>query len=189
MKTILILTIGISLTASGVQAQAGFSQRRGLALQRGDQAGMLMILKVKQEELKVTDEQLNRIKDLMITQQEKALEHRSTQDKLRLELRKTMMDRENLDYNQIKQVLSKMSDSRNDMFIERLKDRAALQSVLTPEQREALKSLRTERLKNRRGFSRDRLPADRGPIRNPGARSDVLRSRFRRDTDSFKNWF
>ena len=188
-KAFLILTIGISLTASGVLAQARLGQRRGPAFQRGGQAGILMILKAKQEELKVTDEQLEKIKDLMITQQEKALEHRHTQDKLRLELGKMMMDRENLDYSQIKQVLTKLSDSRNEMFIERLRDRDAFHSVLTPEQQEALKSLRAERLKARRGFSRGRFPAKRGPIRNPDARSDVRRNRFRRDADNFQNWF
>ena len=154
-SAILILAIGLSLTASSVAAQARFGQRRGPAFMRGGQGGILFVLKAKQTELSITDEQLDKIKELMLVQEEKALKYRNAQGELGLELRKVMMDREDLDYEKLKQVLSRQSDIRNDMFIENLKGRDAIKSVLTPEQQQALKALRSDRPHEGRRFMRD----------------------------------
>ncbi len=160
LTSFLVLIIGFSLTTSGVLAQARFGDRHGPG--RGGQGGILMILKAKQDELNITDEQLDKIKELMLTQEEKALKHKKAQAELSLELKKLMLGRENLDYGKLKQILSHQSEARNDMFIQRLKDRDEITAVLTPEQQEALKSLRSDRFlegrRSMRDHGRQRIP-------------------------------
>jgi Spy/CpxP family protein refolding chaperone len=89
----------------------------------------------------------------------------------RLELQKLMQDRENLDYEKIKAVLSKSSAARQEMFIQRLKQREEITKILTPEQHEALKALTQDRMRERirpLRSMRDRMqrfPRQRGRIR------------------------
>jgi len=77
-----------------------------------------------------------------------------------------MLDKENLDYEKIKEVLSKASNSRKEMFIERLKLRREIDNILTPEQREALKKMREESFRGRslwpRGDRFQRFPGFTG---------------------------
>jgi Spy/CpxP family protein refolding chaperone len=87
---------------------------------------------------------------------------------LHLELRKLMQDRENLDYDKIRAVLSKSSAAREEMFIERLKLKDEISNILTPEQREALKAKAKDRLRGKMRLMRDRMqsyPRFRGRIR------------------------
>jgi Spy/CpxP family protein refolding chaperone len=182
MKHLMILVIGLSLSTSGVLAQARMGQRQRPTFNRAGQGRILMVLKAKQEELKITDEQLEKIKSLSLIQQEKALKHRTKQAELGLELRKVMMDRENLDYSKLKEVLTQRSALSNERFIERLKDREAIAAVFTPEQQEALKSLRWERFRRDREFKRDRIPRqDRDRARDPHF------NRFRKESED--TWF
>ena len=67
-------------------------------------------------------------------------------DLLRLELQKLLQDKENLDYEKIKAILSKTSASRQEMFIQRLKQREEISKILTPEQQEALKAFTKDRM-------------------------------------------
>lgn len=126
---------------------------------------ILRVLKAHQENLKITDDQLKAIEDLTYSFEEKAIDTKGETNKQRLELRKLMQDRENLDYAKIKEALSKASVHRNDMFIERLKLQDEIARVLTPEQREALKSMRLERFQERREFTR--RGGERGQIQRP----------------------
>jgi Spy/CpxP family protein refolding chaperone len=78
-----------------------------------------------------------------------------------LELQKLMQERENLDYDKIEAILSKTSDIRNQMFIERLKLRDEIGKILTPEQKDALKAMEKEGFGRRFQMMRekeDRLP-------------------------------
>jgi Spy/CpxP family protein refolding chaperone len=134
---------------------------------------ILRMLKANQEELMITDDQLKAIEDLTYSFEEKRIEARSEANKNQLELRKLMQDRGNLDYAKLKEALSKASEHRHDMVIDGLKLRDEIDKVLTPEQKEALKSMRQERFKDRRdargrGAGRgrmERLPLYRRPIK------------------------
>ncbi|MFQ6038446.1 MAG: hypothetical protein ACE5LV_07500, partial [Candidatus Aminicenantales bacterium] len=75
---------------------------------------------------------------------------------LRLELKKLMTAEEGRDYEAIKAVLAKTANNRNEMFIERLKLRDKIRSVLTQEQLEALKSKWGRRLGMRMRLLRSR---------------------------------
>jgi len=122
---------------------------------------ILCILETKQKELKITDSQLEKIRKLSFSLEEKMIQMRSNSSLQRLELRKLLQDKDNLDYEKIRAALSKASKIRQDIFIERLETRKEIENILTPEQREAIKAMRKERLRGgrERGLfqRRDRL--------------------------------
>jgi Spy/CpxP family protein refolding chaperone len=124
---------------------------------------ILRVLKINQEELKITDDQLKAIEDLAYSFEEKMIDARSEGSKQRLELRKLMQDRGNLDYAKLKEALSNASENRQDMVIDRLKLKDEIVNVLTSEQSEALKSMRLERFKDRRGTLRRPSARERAP--------------------------
>jgi Spy/CpxP family protein refolding chaperone len=88
---------------------------------------------------------------------EKAIMMNAEQSKTRLELQKLMQDRDNLDYGKIQAILSRTSAVRNEMFIDGLKLREEISNVLTPEQREALKSKLKTGIRNRARDLRNRM--------------------------------
>jgi Spy/CpxP family protein refolding chaperone len=124
---------------------------------------ILRVLKINQEELKITDDQLKAIEDLAYSFEEKMIDARSEGSKQRLELRKLMQDRGNLDYAKLKEMLFRASENRQDMMIDGLKLKDEIVNVLTPEQSEALKSMRQERFKDRRGTLRRPSARERAP--------------------------
>lgn len=166
--------ISIVLSTVIVFAVSAFSQpmgfRRGRGLAKRSPAKILWVLKAKQKELNVTEEQLEKIQNLVFSFEEKMIQMRSQNATERLNLKKLMQDRENLDYDKIKAVLAKMSSNRQNMFIERLKLREDIQNVLTPEQREALKKATQEMLKKARFFQRGKRM-----WRFPGMRRHIWR--------------
>ena len=110
---------------------------------------ILAVLKANQEELNITDEQIEQIKNLIFSYQEKAIQMKNESELQRLELQKLIQDRENLDYEKIKAVLSRASTARHEIFIQRLKQREEINKILTPEQQDALKALAMDRMKDR----------------------------------------
>ena len=130
---------------------------------------ILGVLKANQDELNITDEQMEHVQNLVFSFQEKSLKMQNENSLSRLELQKLMQDRENLDYDKIEAILSKTSAARNEMFIERLKLQEEINNVLTPEQREALKVKTREGIRSRdrnsRGRMQKRFPRLRNRIR------------------------
>ena len=128
--------------------------------------GLLMVLKARQEQLNITNEQLDKIKDLTLKMEEKRVEQQNALNSRRLEQKKLMMDRENLDYHQLKALLLKSSESKLDLMIDRMQLRDQIEAVLTPEQKEALKEMGRDRMGQRRSFMRSRDPRrDSHPLR------------------------
>ena len=144
----------ILFTASSFAEPQQRMGRRGKGFANRSPARILTILKAKQKELKITDNQLEKIKSLAFSFEEKKIKMRSDGSLQRLELRKLMQDKEKLDYEKIKATLSKASSSRQEMFIERLKLREEIENILTSEQREALKKMRQEGFRGRRFLQR-----------------------------------
>jgi len=153
MTFFVIFSVLILFIASSF-AQPFRGMRRGEGLMKRSPARILFVLKAKQKELKITDSQLEKIKSLVFSFEEKMIQMRSNTSMQRLELKKLLEDRENLDYEKIRAALSKSSNFRHDIFIERLKLRNEIQNILTAEQREAMKSMREDRLRGRRVFQR-----------------------------------
>jgi Spy/CpxP family protein refolding chaperone len=122
---------------------------------------ILFVLRANQEELGITDEQMEQIQNIVFIHQEKMLRMENENRLHQLELQKLMQERENLDYDKIEAILSKTSDIRNQMFIERLKLRDEIGKILTPEQKDALKAMEKEGFGRRFQMMRekeDRLP-------------------------------
>lgn len=151
-KTLTVLSIFVIVGLFSVDsfAQDFFGRRMGRAHLNSSPSRILRVLKANQEELKITDEQLKAIEDLAYAFKERMIEARSLASKQRLELQKLMQDRENLDYARLKEELSKASEHKHNMLIEGLKLRDEIDKILTPEQKETLKSMRQERYKDRR---------------------------------------
>ena len=174
MKKALTVFVFFSLLALFVVGSFAQPPQRMMRANRMFDRGpspILRILKANQEELGISDDQMEQIENLVLSNQEKMINMQNDIDLQRLGLQKLMQDRDNLDYTKIEAVLSKMSADRNEMFIERLKQRDEINKVLTPEQRDALKSLVREGFGRRFRSMRDRgewfrrFPRMRGPIR------------------------
>lgn len=142
------------LFAAGAFAQLQGKMMRGKGMIHKSPSRILHVLKANQKELNITDSQLEKIKNLVFSFEEKMIQMKSDGSLQRLELRKLLEDRENQNYEKIRATLSKASNIRNDMFIERLKLRDEIGNILTPEQRDALKAMQKDRLKERRPFQR-----------------------------------
>ena len=156
---ILIVFSVVSLFTLGSFAQSGKMMRRGRGFgnmshtEERSPARIIMVLKAKKEELKITDEQLKKIEDLVFSFEEKMIQARNAASLQQLELRKLMQDRDNLDYEKIRAELAKESEKKHEMFIDRLKLRDEIQGILTPEQQEKLKVLQQEGPRGKRQFS------------------------------------
>lgn len=131
---------------------------------------ILAVLKANQDELNIADEQIEQVQNLVFSFKEKTIKRTSENSLIRLELQKLMQDRENLDYDKIKAILSKTSAARNEMFIEGLKLREEINNVLTQEQREALKAKTRDGMRSRSRNLRDRMQQ-----RNPRLRNSIRR--------------
>jgi Spy/CpxP family protein refolding chaperone len=155
-KTLTVFSIFaiVGLFTADIFAQPIQGRRPGRARMNQSSSRILRVLKDNQEKLKVTEDQLKAIEDLTYSFELGKIEARSKASKQRLEIRKLMKDRENLDYEQLKMALSKASEYRHDMLIDGLKLREEVGKILTPEQKEALKTMRQERFKDRREVHR-----------------------------------
>ena len=160
MKKILTVSLIVSffvLSMTVVFAQPQQRMNKARRMVDRPQNRILGVLKANQEDLGITDEQIEQVQDLVFSFKEKSLKMQNENSLSRLELQKLMQDRDNLDYAKIKSILSQTAASRNDMFIEGLKLRAEINNVLTPEQQEALKEMGRKGMRSRARCLRDRL--------------------------------
>jgi len=166
--TVFAVTSAVLLFAASSFAQPFQRMRPGMDRMERGPARVLFALKAHQKELKITDDQLKQIESLAFAFEEKMIAMESESRSSHLGIRKLMMDRENIDFAKIKAALDKASDQRNEMLIARLKHHDEIMKVLTPEQREAVKSAIRDRIGERGDFLRERgFPGDRGFRRFP----------------------
>jgi Spy/CpxP family protein refolding chaperone len=160
MKKILTVSLIVSFFVLSVAVVFAQPQQRMARAKRTvdrPQNRILGVLKANQEDLNITDEQIEQVQDLVFSFKEKSLKMQNESSLSRLELQKLMQDRDNLDYGKIEAILSKTSAVRNEMFIEGLKLREEINNVLTPEQREALKEMGKQGMRSRARSLRDRF--------------------------------
>ena len=168
--TIMVILSFLVLSAASSFAQPLQRMPRTKGMFAGSQNRILGVLKANQEELEITDQQMDQIQNLLYSFREKAIEMRNEISLNRLELQKMLQDREDLDYEKIEAVLSETSAFRHEMFIQGLKLREEMENVLTPEQREALKAKARDIMRLRARDFRDRVQR----------RVPILRNRIRR---------
>lgn len=175
-KSLTLMVIFSFLVLSAASSFAQPQQRMPRAKRTFDrsQNRILGVLKANQEELNITDEQIEQVQNLVFSFKEKTIKRTSENSLSRLELQKLMQDRENLDYGKIEAILSKTSAARNDMFIEGLKLKEEINNVLTPEQQEALKAKARDGIRSRVRNLRDRMQQ-----RNPRLKNRLHYTNFR----------
>lgn len=110
-----------------------------------------MMLKAKQKDFNISDKQLDQIKTKAFAFEEKIIPIESKNKLHRLELKK-LMTAEKKDYEKISTVLAKISENRRTIMIEGMKAKDAIDGILTPGQRDAIKEAMQKRFKDR-GFS------------------------------------
>jgi Spy/CpxP family protein refolding chaperone len=172
MKKSLTILIVFSFLVLSVASSFAQPQQRMMRSKRSferPQIRILSVLRANQDELNITDEQIEQIQNLVFAFKEKSLNIRNSASLDRLELQKLMQDRENLDFGKIEAILAKTSAARNEMFIQGLKLREEIGNVLSPEQQEALKAKAKRGIRNRardlRNRAQQRFPRLRNRIR------------------------
>lgn len=179
ITTLILILAGFFLFSIGVAAQARLRTPRSQNMRRPAQGRLLAVLQAKQEELKITDEQIQQLKDHKLAMEEKAVQHRNAMNIQRLELKKLMLDKENRDLTKIRALLSQGAEYRVDHFISRLKSQEEALNILTLEQREAVKELTKNRIRQQGSQFRGRFSRQpRHSFQRPPARS--FDRRFRR---------
>lgn len=172
-KQLFTAVLVIMVFSMALAAQPFMGKRMGgHRMMKPSPTKIYMMLKAKQKNFNITDNQLEQIKNKVFALEEKIIPMESKNKLHRLELKKLMMD-ERKDYEKISALLSKISDNRQAIFIEGMKTKDAIDSILTPEQRDAIKEARQNRFKNRMFPRKGRrgmgmMPRDSFPHRGPG---------------------
>jgi len=153
-KQNILVTISflLVLLPVGAVAQARRPLMQGRRLRRDIRTphiGLMAVLETNQEELKITDEQLEKVRSLMDSHREDSIKMEADLELKRLELGKLMRPDQKRDYAEIESRMEAASAVRQNMMIERMKNRDAIMGVFTPEQNEAMKTLFKQRRKAR----------------------------------------
>ncbi len=162
-KTALILLVFAGVLSLSVVAisQSPKMGQRPRDFTRSEQGRLLGILDARKEELKITDKQLAKIKDLQMMLGEKRVEHQNNANTQRLELKKWQTNTDKRDYDTLRTLLNKRAQARTDMLISQIQMREQVFNVLTEEQREALKA-NNHQMGRERGPSRDQRRRQQG---------------------------
>ena len=160
-------------------AQPFMGERRGRHGMTGPSPTRIYaLLKEKQRDFNITDSQLEQIKNHVFALEEKLIPLESKNKLHQLELKKLLMN-EKKDYKKISEVFSQISANRQAIFIEGMKAKDVIHSILTPEQRDAIKEARQNRFRDRMSPRQERRGRmQRGDFpRGEGRGSDVDASR------------
>jgi Spy/CpxP family protein refolding chaperone len=148
MKTKIIIPLLVFMFAAAASAQRG-PEHRGFARHHSAMFGIEMLA----EELKLTEQQLAQIKEQRFAREKNAIQTRSKIQLAELELR-NLLQADNVDENQVKSKVEEIGKLKTELRLNRVQGRLAVQKILTPEQKETLKTIHKERLQNRRGEDR-----------------------------------
>lgn len=169
-KHLLTAVFVIMVFSMALAAQPFMGERMGgHRMMKPSPTKIYMMLKAKQKDFNITDNQLEQIKTKVFALEEKIIPIESKNRLHHLELKKLMMN-EKKDYEKIRAVLSKISDNHHAIFIEGMKTKDAIDTILTPEQHDAIKEAMQNRFKdrvfppkNRRGMMQRGFFPHRGP--------------------------
>lgn len=116
----------------------------------------LAFLRDHQDELNISDEQLQQIEELTFQMEEIRIKQQSMAAENRLKMKKNLME-ESRDYARIESLMNQNAENRNRVIVEGMKIRDRMESVLTQEQLDALRETAREELSQRRPLLRERL--------------------------------
>ena len=182
ITTLFLVLAGFFMFSTGVAAQSRMRPTRSKNMRRPAQGRLLTILQTRQEELKITDAQIQKIKDHTLAMEEIAVQHRNSMNVQHLELKNLMQGKENRDLAKIKALLSQGAENRVDHFVSRLKAQEEIHNILTPEQLEAVKEMTNHRLLREQPHFRSRSSRQRPQSKNRFQRQPArsFTRRFRR---------
>ncbi|MCY4383439.1 MAG: periplasmic heavy metal sensor [Nitrospinae bacterium] len=125
--------------------QRGHRGRRGMRGPRPYSARPLVTIALRNhEELKLTDDQVNRLKDIRDAFSKKAVKEGAEMKSLRIDLRRAL-DAEKLDLADVEKKIREISKMRVDLRIARLKAIQEGKSVLNDEQQKQLTKIARKR--------------------------------------------
>lgn len=93
------------------------------------------------ENLALTDEQVDQLRNLDFSHREKQLVYKAELDSLRLQMNKAFTEK-NVDKASVLQSAEKIADVKGRMFVKKIEARLAFQDILTAEQMDKLKQYR-----------------------------------------------
>ena len=128
MKKTIILLIAFLMASGSLIAQPMWGARWGQT------AGFRSPALFMQAQLNLTDDQVSKINDIILTQRENAINTRTEIQKLRLEIRKLYLS-DNFDAAKIKELNSKILELQNQQWNRRVETQSKISEILTPEQR------------------------------------------------------
>ena len=96
------------------------------------------------ENLALTDEQVDQLRDLDFNHREKQQASKAELDSLRLQMDKAFTEK-TLDKAAVRKTAEKMADVKGRMFVEKTEARLAVQDILTAEQIDQLKQYRMDK--------------------------------------------
>ncbi len=157
---LVFLSVGVFSQGFGRGNQHNPKMMRGSGHQFMSPLRLYNMLKFQKDTFNITDEQLNKLKSLSFYLEEKKTKLTNENRTLRLKLREELSNT-TVNYQNVRNILDKISKNRSELFIERLKAKDEITKILTPEQltkireymmtkmRARMNSMRSNRMKRR----------------------------------------
>ncbi|NIR47451.1 Spy/CpxP family protein refolding chaperone [candidate division KSB1 bacterium] len=142
-SVLILLLIATVIVTSEALAQPFFNRHHSRILK----------LEMLADELELTEDQRAQIKEQRFATQTSAIETRSKIQIAELELQK-LMHEENVDENKVKSKVQEIGKLKTELRWNRVHGRLSMQEILTPEQKEKLKSVLPEHLQERQDRGR-----------------------------------
>ncbi|MBW2621399.1 MAG: Spy/CpxP family protein refolding chaperone [Deltaproteobacteria bacterium] len=136
----LVMLLVTSISAFAQAPQREQTRRNGMQRLKSP-LGQYYVLKKMKDQLKLTDAQLAEIKKISFNLAETLLALRSENQKIDLESRK-LLDADTPDYATVEQNVTKRAINQGKIFVDRLKARKAIESILTAEQKQTMAQAR-----------------------------------------------
>jgi len=146
------LSLVAGCAAIVLMASLAMAQPRGGMMQRAEGERMR---KPMWEQLGLTDQQKEQIRQTMLNTRKKNIDVEAKQKLARIELHE-LMAADAPDQNKINAKISELSKAHETLMRNRIESMLAVQKVLTPEQRQKAKELRPNMRQRRGGFDKFR---------------------------------
>ena len=150
-KKILVIAIALSLISAAAFAQ-GMGPRGGDPKgMKGDMKDCMMMqgrgmmckidIDALKQQLKLTDEQVNKINTLHLNHKKEMLKYKEAMAPKEIRIQRLLLD-DPVNFEEVKALIMDISKTHGEMQVEKLKYRLDVEKILTPEQRVTFKSMR-----------------------------------------------
>ncbi len=160
---VIVLFLSVGIFAQGMMgSQSMMKNKRGMMMMKSHSPMIIYkVAKLNQAELKITDNQLKKLKELAYSWEKQNLDFKSYVMNQRLKL-KELMDTDKPNYNAIRSIMNKINTAKTDYFINGLKLKESVKSILSQQQIDSIKTMIKNRMKKRMSMMRGKAKAGRG---------------------------